>query len=364
MNNTNNFNNIIINNDNNFININYINDIKNNDRIGININNNTHNTQNNNTFKVISNLRDNRFQNEDKYERHTYVPKNNINIFNNNNEPINNKYERNITMMRGKQIKIMHKNKSYGKESHKKHKKKTGIIEQIKKEQSEKKNNNMFSTFNNRNKNIIMVNSGTPYSNSKTQAYSKNSIAKIDYNNVYQNDPSFINMINDNINNNINDNNYYHHNKTKSVNFSKCLSCSPKKKYEDFSKYKFNQPEKNNFYIYDNNNINNNNFIINKTNNYNEEDFQKIINMNKIRQVQENNSFILLRQKYLEFLLKTYGNNNIPFNKENEELDNIFLKGLVKNEVPIENININVLKCSKDMKNFICESLENFKLQQ
>ena len=86
MNNTNNFNNIIINNDNNFNNINYINDIKNNDRIGININNNTHNTQNNNTFKVISNLRDNRFQNEDKYERHTYIPKNNINIFNNNND--------------------------------------------------------------------------------------------------------------------------------------------------------------------------------------------------------------------------------------------------------------------------------------
>ena len=68
----------------------------------------------------------------------------------------------------------------------------------------------MFSTFNNRNKNIIMVNNGTPYSNSKTQAYSKNSIAKIDFNNVYQNDPSFITMINDNINNNIDDNNNYY----------------------------------------------------------------------------------------------------------------------------------------------------------
>ena len=360
MNNANNFNNIIINNDNNFNNINYINDIKNNNRL-ININNNTHN---NHTFKEISNFRDNnnnnnKYINEEKYERHTYVPKSNINIFN-NNEPHSNQYERNNNMMKGTKIKIMHKNQSHGKENHKKHRKKIGIIEQIKKEQSEKKNNNMYSTFNNRNKNILMVNNGTPYSNSKTQAYSKNSIAKIDYNNnAYQYEQSYVNMMNDN-----NNKNYIHHNKSKSVNINKCLSCSPKKKYEDFSKYKFNQPEKNNFYIYDNNNINNNNFIINKTNNYNDEEFKNIINMNKIKQEQENNSFILLRQKYLEFLLKTYGNNKIPLNKENEELDNIFLKGLVKNEVPIENINLNLLKCSNDMKNFIYESLENFKLQQ
>ena len=39
------------------------------------------------------------------------------------------------------------------------------------------------------------------------------------------------------------------------------------------------------------------------------------------------------------------------------------MKGLVKNEVPIENINLNLLNCSNDMKNFICQSLENFKLQ-
>jgi hypothetical protein len=223
----------------------------------------------------------------------------------------------------------------------------------------------MHNTFNNRNKNILLGKNGTPYSNCKTQHYSKNSIAKIDYNNMYQLDPT-INNINMNTNINIvnEQNDFIHHKKSKSVNINKCLSCSPKKKYEDFSKYKFNQPEKNNFYIYDNNNINNNNFIINKGNNYNEEEFKNIINMNKIRQEQENNSFILLRQKYLEFLLKTYGNNNIPLNKENEELDNLFLKGLVKNEVPIENINLNVLKCSNDMKNFLFESLENFKLQQ
>ena len=45
-------------------------------------------------------------------------------------------------------------------------------------------------------------------------------------------------------------------------------------------------------------------------------------------------------------------------------MDNIFLKGLINNEVPIENINLNLLKCSSDMKNFIGESLEKFKLKQ
>ena len=45
-------------------------------------------------------------------------------------------------------------------------------------------------------------------------------------------------------------------------------------------------------------------------------------------------------------------------------MDNKFLKGLINNEIPIENINLNLMKCSSDMKNFIGESLENFKLQQ
>ena len=66
-------------------------------------------------------------------------------------------------------------------------------------------------------------------------------------------------------------------------------------------------------------------------------------------------------------LLKTYGNDNffeINKNKEKENIDNKFLKDLISNEIPIENINLNQLKCSSDMKNFIGESLENFKLQQ
>ena len=360
MNNANNFNNIIINNDNNFNNINYINDP--NNRL-LSIKNNPHN---NHTFKEIKNLNINKFLTENKCERHTYVGQNHLNVFN-NNEFSTNPNDKSMNMIRGIQIKaIYNRNRSHGKD--RKHKKKTGIIEQVKKEQNEKKNNIMHNTFNNRNKNILLGKNGTPYSNCKTQPYSKNSIAKIDYNNMYQLDPT-INNINMNTNINIvsEQNDFIHHKKSKSVNINKCLSCSPKKKYEDFSKYNFSmgKQEKNNFFIYDNNNINNNNFIINKNSNYNDEEFKNFINMNNKKQEQENNSFILLRQKYLEFLIKTYGNNNnIPINKENEELDNIFLKGLVKNEVPIENINLNILKCSNDMKNFICQSLENFKLQQ
>ena len=61
-------------------------------------------------------------------------------------------------------------------------------------------------------------------------------------------------------------------------------------------------------------------------------------------------------------MIKEYGNEDIQENKEKEKMDNTFLERLIKNEVPIENINL--LKCSSDMKNFIRQSLENFKLQQ
>ena len=58
------------------------------------------------------------------------------------------------------------------------------------------------------------------------------------------------------------------------------------------------------------------------------------INNNKEK---NNESFIILRKKYLDFLIKIYGNENIPLN--NEKIDNTFLEGLINNEVPIENIN-------------------------
>ena len=356
---------IMPNNHNNINIFKYIKDIKNNKEIR---DNNNIQIQNHKTLEEKSDFSDNKILNENNYERHTYVGNNNINIFKNNESPFN-QFERHTNMIRGIQIKNMHtKNRSYGKDTHKKHKKKTGIIEQIKKEQSEKKNNGMFSTFNKRNKNIIIPNTGTPSSNIKK--ISKNSIAKIDYyNNLYKYDSSSIpNNINPGDNMNIN----IHHNKSKSVginNINKCLSCSPKKQRDDFLKYKLNPQEKNDFYI---NNNNKKYILYNKDNNlnYDEEEYKKDysnINYNiNSKEDNENNSLILLRQKYLEFLIKIYGNNNIPQNKENEEMDNIFLKGLVRNEVPIENINLNLnlLKCSNDMKNFISESLENFKLQQ
>ena len=356
---------ILPNNNNNINNFKYIKDIKNSKEI---IDNNNIQIQNHKTLEEKSDFSDNKVLNENNYERHTYVGNNNINIFKNNESPFN-QFERHTNMIKGLQIKNMHtKNRSYGKDTHKKHKKKTGIIEQIKKEQSEKKNNGMFSTFNKRNRNIIIPNTGTPSSNIKK--ISKNSVAKIDYyNNLYKYDSSSIpNNINPGDNLNIN----MHHNKSKSVginNINKCLSCSPKKQRDDFLKYKLNPQEKNEFYI----NKNNRNYILyNKDNNlnYDEEEFKKEysnINYNiNSKEENENNSLILLRQKYLEFLIKIYGNNNIPQNKENEEMDNIFLKGLVRNEVPIENMNLNMnsLKCSNDMKNFISESLENFKLEQ
>jgi outer membrane biogenesis lipoprotein LolB len=68
---------------------------------------------------------------------------------------------------------ISKKTKSRGKERHKtdKKKKKTGIIEQIKKEQNEKKNNIMYNTFNQRNVNILPI-------KNETQPPEKVSLAK------------------------------------------------------------------------------------------------------------------------------------------------------------------------------------------
>ena len=106
-------------------------------------------------------------------------------------------------------------------------------------------------------------------------------------------------------------------------------------------------------------NINMNMNILHDENNKINNSAKNTINNNKEK---NNESFIILRKKYLDFLIKIYGNENIPLN--NEKIDNTFLEGLINNEVPIENINLNLLKCSNDMKNFIGESLENFKLQQ
>ena len=54
---------------------------------------------------------------------------------------------------------------------------------------------------------------------------------------------------------------------------------------------------------------------------------------------------------------------NIPnHTKEEDYLNDNLLRSLAKNEVPIENENLDNIKISNDMKAFLIESLNNFKL--
>ena len=282
------------------------------------------NKSNKNKTKMFNNklkfLRNYNLMNQDLNQNyHTFSEKQNINENNFQRNQTNieeNKISKNKNIIRGIQFKKIGRNKSFGKQNNKKLKKKIGIIEQIKKEQYEKKQQIIYNTFNNRNKIILTNNNITPFINIKQQKYSKNSIANIGYNNMFHYDPRMI-PININMNMNI---------------------------------------------MHEQNNIKNNKE--NKMYNNKKEEISNIkLNNNKTKE-KKNESFIILRKKYLDFLIKVYGNENIPKNKENEKLDNTFLEGLINNEVPIEDINLNLLKCSKDMKNFIGESLENFKLQQ
>ena len=206
-------------------------------------------------------------------------------------------------------IRKFRKIKSFSKNTKKTPKKKIGIIEQIKKEQYEKRQQIIYNTFNNRNKIILTNNCVSPYINLRNQNCSKNSVANIDYNNMFRYDPGMI-PININMNMNI----MHDENNTKKIKGNN-------NKKDEIDNIKLNH------------------------------------NMQK-----EKEFFIILRKKYLDFLIKEYGNDDIPENKEKEKMDNIFLESLIKNEVPIENLNL--IKCSSDMKNFIKQSLENFKLQQ
>ena len=240
---------------------------------------------------------------------------NNINkfpIFNNKTKYIRNYDLMNKESIKSKNMDNINKNrryqkiKSYSKNTRKTPKKKIGIIEQIKKEQYEKKQQIIYNTFNNRNKIILTNNCVSPYihiRNIRNQNCSKNP-----ENNMFHYDPTMI-PININMNMNI---------------------------------------------LHDENNNTKKGKITNNKNN-------EIVNYN-IQKEKEKESFIILRKKYLDFLIKEYGNEDIQENKEKEKMDNTFLERLIKNEVPIENINL--LKCSSDMKNFIRQSLENFKLQQ
>ena len=50
------------------------------------------------------------------------------------------------------------------------------------------------------------------------------------------------------------------------------------------------------------------------------------------------------------------------YKKEEEELDEILLRNLAKNEIPIENENLDNIKCTNNMREFLTESINNFKL--
>jgi hypothetical protein len=80
--------------------------------------------------------------------------------------------------------------------------------------------------------------------------------------------------------------------------------------------------------------------------------------------IEEENTYNLLKEKYLEYLKITFDGNIPNHTKEEDYLNDNLLRSLAKNEVPIENENLDNIKCSNDMKAFLIESLNNFKLLQ
>ena len=232
------------------------------------------------------------------------------------------------------------------------------IIEQIKKERSGQENSS--SSFQNNSLN-----------NNNNHSFSTQKIL------MNENFKRNLNNNNNSINNNINIREEYSHTQG-----------------SDFKKNKYNIENNNNNIIINNktfkkskskpimspikNNIINtpkfnskvNSTISNKKNNnkYNVNNIpvnnleKNIINQSKN---EEENTYKMLRQRYLDYLIKTFGEDNKPIlTKEEEEMNENVLKDLVKNEIAIENDNLDNINCSNDMKAFLIESLKNFKLNQ
>ncbi len=114
-----------------------------------------------------------------------------------------------------------------------------------------------------------------------------------------------------------------------------------------------------------NNNISNNNLSNNINISNNDINNNNTFNYNhNVSNKEDNNeeSYVVLREKFLEFL-KRNSNGNMPnYTKEEEELDEKLLRNLAKNEIPIENENLDNIKCTNNMREFLTESLNNFKL--
>ena len=141
------------------------------------------------------------------------------------------------------------------------------------------------------------------------------------------------------------------------------LKTSPNRKSSNRTKKKSSQTLNPKFIVKNNNNKDNNNN--NKDNNNNNKDNKN----NKDNNNEDNNNedekiFQLLKEKYVEYLKRTFDGNIPKITKEEEKLNEALLRNLAKKELPIENENLDNIKCSNDMKAFLIESINNFKLVQ
>ena len=82
----------------------------------------------------------------------------------------------------------------------------------------------------------------------------------------------------------------------------------------------------------------------------------------KAKLEEEESSYELIREKYLEYLKSNFKGKELKHTKEEDDINDNLLRSLVKNEIPIENENLDSLNCTNDMKSFLLESIKNFKL--
>ncbi len=103
---------------------------------------------------------------------------------------------------------------------------------------------------------------------------------------------------------------------------------------------------------------------INENLEYSNSKNNNINNNNEDNNNEDEKIFQLLKEKYVEYLKRTFDGNIPKITKEEEKLNEALLRNLAKKELPIENENLDNIKCSNDMKAFLIESINNFKLVQ
>ena len=303
------------------------NENKDDDYFKVKMKNNTNSTINNINNVMINNNKNNKIyyqdntfryskQSDSKLNKHTnnlsLNTKNNTNdekviLSNNNDEHLNNDKKSNI-----KAVNSMRTSKPLK------------IIEQIKKEKKES-NNEINQDENNLKKNND--NNINQYTTLRTQNNKKNKSKQI-FNQLLSSSPK------------------KKLSTTENKNIIKTLPNikSPKKTKKKSS------PTLTQKFIQKNNNKTNNNDNNNDNDKNNENEDERI--------------YKLLKEKYLDYLKRTFDGNIPKITKEEEKLNENLLRHLAKKELPIENENLDNIKCSNDMKAFLMESLNNFKLLQ